>query len=55
MNSRGSGIGLYSCQAILKIIGPCDKFFIDSKVGLGTTFSFFIYIDSNNQEIKNSI
>jgi hypothetical protein len=52
MNNYGMGIGLFTCKAILKHIGPCENFFITSELGKGTEISFFTYFDSQDMNVK---
>lgn len=55
MNSHGNGIGLNSAQSIVSLIGPCEKLLVSSQEGVGSEFSFLIYIDAKDILIKEQI
>jgi hypothetical protein len=43
MNSYGNGIGLFTSQMILPLVGPMKKFNIESTYGVGSNFEFLIH------------
>lgn len=55
MNKYGTGIGLFTANNIVAQMGPCEKMFISSEEGKGSKFSFFIYQNLNDKNIKNEL
>lgn len=43
INKQGIGLGLNICKKIVSLLGPFDKLFIESKLGIGSTIEFYIY------------
>ena len=48
INKQGIGLGLTICQNIVSLLGPYNRIFCKSTVGVGTRFWFFIYYDQSN-------
>lgn len=44
-NKNGIGLGLNICKSIIGQLGPDNKLYIESNLGEGTNFSFFLYIN----------
>ncbi|CAK85140.1 unnamed protein product (macronuclear) [Paramecium tetraurelia] len=44
-NKHGIGLGLVICKKLVGLLGPSDKIELKSQVGIGSTFSFDVYID----------
>lgn len=45
MNGRGVGLGLFISKCLVTLLGPKEEISIDTTVGVGSTFSFFIFKD----------
>lgn len=50
MNASGTGLGLFISRKIVQQLGPNDNFEIKSKVGVGSTFSFWIYTSKDKEK-----
>lgn len=48
INKQGIGLGLTICQNIVSLLGPYNRIFCKSTVGIGTKFWLFIYYDQSN-------
>ncbi len=55
MNRFGTGIGLYTSIKTVGVLGPLEKIFISSVEGIGSEFSFLIYVNAHHQLIKSKI
>lgn len=44
-NKHGIGLGLVICKKLVGLLGPSDKIELKSQVGIGSTFSFDIFVD----------
>ncbi|CAD8042982.1 unnamed protein product [Paramecium primaurelia] len=51
-NKHGIGLGLVICKKLVGLLGPSDKIELKSQVGIGSTFSFDVYIDIDQ---RNSV
>lgn len=46
-NQHGTGLGLVICKQLVGLLGPTDNIELVSKVGVGSKFSFDIYINND--------
>lgn len=51
-NTEGTGLGLYIAEQLINLIGIKNRISVDSKIGKGTTFTFFIYRNYDQRHIN---
>lgn len=44
LNKNGVGLGLVICQNLVRLLGPTGSINLDSEQGVGTTFSFKLFM-----------
>lgn len=42
-NKHGVGLGLFICRRLVGLLGPSETIKVESKIGMGSKFSFMIY------------
>lgn len=49
---QGIGLGLYICKKIVGLLGPIEKLFVTSDLGVGSMFGFKIFSSLSKPVIK---
>ena len=53
-NRHGIGLGLVICKKLVGLLGPTSEIQIESQVGVGTKFTFFLNIN-NEGKMENEV
>ncbi|KAM3129549.1 hypothetical protein pb186bvf_018373 [Paramecium bursaria] len=54
LNKHGTGLGLVICKKLVGLLGPTDSIELDSHLGIGSSFTFQLYLNNDSASDQKS-